>query len=46
VNCFLVIEEASSEVEWRVGFSLVTEGVGLIFQGGGSWLDVLLGLEV
>jgi hypothetical protein len=41
-----VTEGAASEADWTTGLTPVTEGVGLRVRDGGSWPDVLLGLEV
>jgi hypothetical protein len=46
MDFFLVTEEETDEVDWIVGFASVIDAVGLKDQGGGSWMDVILGLEV
>jgi hypothetical protein len=41
-----VTEGATSEADWTTRLTLVLEGVGLRVRDGGSWTNVLLGLEV
>jgi hypothetical protein len=41
-----IIEGATSKADWTTRIIPVTVGVGLRVRDGGSWLDVLLGLEV
>jgi hypothetical protein len=46
MDFFSITKVEANEADWIAGLTPVIEGVGLRVRDGGSWSDVLLGLEV